>query len=211
VPIGLLAVFVIFFTVLFKENEDTEQAFFAFLRRFLYSGDAVLYYYAPVNQNYFARYSFTDYPAYIMNTIFGFLRLAPYKEAFGNVMVENALPAFAQADVIVGPNTPFYIEGKIFFGYYGAFIHSFLIGTVYAFIRRTYFSLTSGSAFKLVFLGCLSQLGGNVFTDTSLFVTLLFDTCFFVLPTYVIACFIVNKKLVINRPSFFLFKQTSRV
>lgn len=201
-PIGLFALMIVFFAVLIKENTNIEQAIFAFLRRFLYSADSVLYYYTPINENYFLRYNFSDYPPYILNTIFGFLRIAPYKEAFGNVMVENVFPDFAKADVIVGPNTPFYIEGKIFFGYYGAFLHSFVVGAIYGIMRNLYFALSSSSAFLFVFLCCICQVSGNIWTDTSLFVTILFDTCFFVIPTYILVCFVINKKLIIHKPSF---------
>lgn len=202
IPIGLIALFFIFFVVLFKENDSPELAIFAFVRRLLYSGDSILYYYTPINENYFARYNFMDYPSYISSTILGFLRLAPYKEAFGNVMVENVFPDFAKAEVIVGPNTPFYIEGKIFFGYYGAFIYSFFVGGLYATIRGIYFSLTNPSAFLFVFLCSLCQLSGTLITDTSLFVTILFDTCFFVFPAYILACFIVEKRLIVSRIFF---------
>lgn len=205
IPIGLVALFFIFFVVLFKENDSPELAIFAFLRRLLYSGDSILYYYTPINENYFARYSFMDYPSYISSTVLGFLRLAPYKEAFGNVMVENVFPDFAKAEVIVGPNTPFYIEGKIFFGYYGAFLYSFLIGGLYAAIRKVYFSLTSPSAFLFVFLCSICQLSGTLITDTSLFVTILFDTCFFVFPAYILACFIVEKRITFSH-FFFIIK-----
>ncbi len=202
IPIGLAAILLVTFIVLSKENNDNEQVFFAFVRRLLYSGDSIIYYYTPINENYFAHYSMFDYPSYIMNTIMGFLRLAPYKEAFGNIMVENVLPSFAKADVIVGPNTPFYIEGRIFFGYYGAFVHSFIIGAIYSIFRKLYFSFTTGSAFSFVFLCCLCLQSGNILVDTSLFVTILFDTCFWVLPTYIFSCFILDKKMHVKIPRF---------
>ncbi|WP_018617643.1 hypothetical protein [Spirosoma luteum] len=202
IPIGTLALITIFSVVLLKENQQTDQAMFALARRFLYSADSILYYYTPVNINYFSRYNFMDYPAYLANPVLGFFRIAPYKEVFGNIMVENALPDFAKADVIVGPNIPFYIEGQIFFGYYGAFIHSFLIGASYSLIRLLFFSLKSGSSFFFIFLCTLSQIAGNIITDTSLFVTMLSDTCVFVLPVYILTNFILHSKVTIKHVSF---------
>ena len=207
IPVGIICILFITFSVLLKENNDNEQAFFAFIRRLLYSGDSMLFYYTPINENYFSHYTFLDYPAYILNTILGFLRIAPYKEAFGNIMVENVVPSFSKANVIVGPNTPFYIEGKIFFGYYGAFVHSFSIGLVYSFFRRLFFSTTGGSAFSFVFICTLCLLAGNILIDTSLFVTILFDTCFWILPIYTLSCFIINKRILIKTPNFSFIKK----
>ncbi len=202
IPIGLLAIITIFSVVLLKENQQIDQAVFALARRFLYSADSILYYYTPINVNYFSRYSFIDYPAYLANPVLGFFRIAPYKEVFGNIMVENAIPDFAKADVIVGPNIPFYIEGQIFFGYYGAFIHSFVIGTLYSLIRLLFFSLKNGSSFSFVFICTLCQIAGNIITDTSLFITMLSDTCVFVLPVYILTSFILHNKITIQRLRF---------
>lgn len=204
IPVGIIGLLTVFFTVLIKENETPELAIFAFFRRLLYSADSVLYFYNPVNQDYFGRYSFFDYPSYILNPVLGFLRVMPYQEAFGNIMVDNTLPSNVILDVIVGPNTSFYIEGQIFFGYFGAFLYSFIIGLTYAFIRIVYFSLVKCPAFLLAFIGYICQLIMMLLVDVNLFITQFFDTCFFVLPIYIGVCFIKHKKIVIRRPQFTL-------
>lgn len=201
-PLGAMAIFGIFFTVLFKENDGNNEVVLAFVRRLLYGADAVLYFYHPINVDFFSRFSWTDYPSYLLNPIFGFLRLAPYQEAFGNIMVDNALPAGIILDVIVGPNSSFYTEGQIFFGYYGAFFYSFALGAAASWLRSLYFSLTKSPAFLLVFLSTIYQFSAAILVDLKLFITQAFDTILLVLPVYVLVCFITQQKIVIRRIRF---------
>jgi len=49
IPVFLIGTMVVFFIVLMKENDDLDSVFFAFVKRLLYSGDSILYYYQPVN------------------------------------------------------------------------------------------------------------------------------------------------------------------
>jgi oligosaccharide repeat unit polymerase len=207
-PLGAIAIFGVFFTVLFKENESSDEVILAFIRRLLYGGDAVLYFYHPINVDFFSRFSPFDYPTYIFNPILGFLRLAPYQEAFGNVMVDNALPQGITLDVIVGPNSSFYTEGQVFFGYYGAFLYSFMLGTLASWLRSMYFSLTKSPAFFLVFLSTIYQFSAAVLVDLKLFITQAFDTILLVLPVYVLVCFITQQKLVFRRITFAKAKTT---
>lgn len=193
IPLGIIALLTIFFTVLFKENADSEQALFAFFRRLLYGADSTLYFYLPVNEQYFARFRFWEFPGHLFNQILGFLRLVSYQEALGNVMVENALPSFT--GTIVGPNTPYYIEGQIYFGYYGAFIYSAVVGGCYAFIRQYFFNAKYYSAFWLVLICCLCQHAGALSIEVTLFLTQAFDTCFFVIPVYVFISLIMYGKV----------------
>ncbi|MBO0937939.1 oligosaccharide repeat unit polymerase [Fibrella sp. HMF5335] len=201
-PLAAVAIFGIFFTVLARENDNSEAVLLAFVRRLLYGADGLLFFYAPANVDYFARYSWTDFPSYIINPILGFLRLAPYQEAFGNIMVENTLPPGVSMDVIVGPNSSFYTEGQVFFGYYGAFFYSFLLGCLASWFRSIYFSLQSSSAFLLVFLSTIYQFSAAILVDLKLFITQAFDTVLLVLPIYVLVCFIQNGKIVFRRLQF---------
>lgn len=201
-PVAAVAIFGIFFTVLARENENSEAVLLAFVRRLLYGADGLLFFYAPANVDYFARYSWVDFPTYVINPILGFLRLAPYQEAFGNIMVENTLPPGVSMDVIVGPNSAFYTEGQVFFGYYGAFVYSFLLGCLASWFRSIYFSLRSGSAFLLVFLSVIYQFSSAILVDLKLFITQAFDAILLVLPIYVLVCFIKNGKIVFRRFQF---------
>ncbi|PHK33275.1 hypothetical protein VF13_38460, partial [Nostoc linckia z16] len=128
IPLIFVAIMGLFFVVLFKENESSDEAFFAFIRRLLYSADSVLYYYQPINIAYFDQFSFLDYVSRIVNPILGFFRIMPYQEAPGNIMIDNLRPPGSVYTVTVGPNAPFYIEGRIYFKYWAAFPYSMLVG-----------------------------------------------------------------------------------
>ena len=188
----------IFIAVLLKENDGYEAAFFALVRRLLYSADSVLYYYQPVNITFFETYSFGDYIARIANPILGFFRLQPYIEAPGNLMVDNLRPPGSIADVTVGPNAPFYIEGRIYFNFWAAFPYSFLVGYLYARLRNYYFSLTHVTAFYFVYMGSFIHLAGSIIIDINLAVTQLFDLMFFVLIPYIVVSFALVGKLKIR-------------
>ena len=207
-PLAIVSIFIVFFAVLFKENDNSELVLLAFMRRLLYGADALLYFYQPTNVDYFAHFSAWDFPAYILNPILGFLRLAPYQEAFGNIMVENTLPPGVFPDLLVGPNSSFYTEGQVFFGYYGAFIYSFLLGCLASYLRSLYFSLARSSAFFFVFCSAIYQFSSAVLIDMKVFITQAFDTILLVLPVYVIVCLVIRRKFIIRRIKFlFPFRQ----
>lgn len=102
-PIAFLGALSVVVVILYKENTDSEEVLFALVRRLLYGSDALLFFYNTPNTDYFAHFSALDYPGYIINPILGLFRVAPYQEAFGNIMVENSLPPGVVMDVIVGP------------------------------------------------------------------------------------------------------------
>ena len=199
-PVGMLGVLSIFFIVFSKETTDSDQVLFAFIRRLLYGADSTLFFYHPANEQYFARYDFWDYISHFFNPIFSFLRIAPNEEALGNLIVMNALPD--ATGPIVGPNTPYYIEGQIYFGYYGALIYSAVIGASYAFIRQYFFNARYFSSFWLVLICCICQQASTLNIEVTLFITQAFNTCFFVIPTYVITYFLISGKILFRKPHF---------
>ncbi len=203
-PIAFVGVFGVFFTVLFKESSSPDEAILAFVRRLLYGADVILFYYHPANIDHFAQFSVWDYPSYVFNPILGLFRLTPYQEAFGNVMVENALPPGITLDVIVGPNSPFYTEGQIFFGYYGAFLYSFAIGVLTSYLRTLYFSLIKCSAFFVVFMSTIALYSVSFLTDVRMTVSMLFDTSLFVLPIYFALSLLLRHRVIIHRMQFSL-------
>lgn len=195
IPLIFVATMGIFSVVLIKENDGIDQAFFAFIRRLLYSADSALYYYQPVNINYFEKYNFSDYVARLLNPILGFFRLQPYIEAPGNIMVDNLRPPNSMATVTVGPNAPFYIEGRIYFNFWVAFPYCVLVGYLYASLRRYYFSLKRTSAFHFVYMGSFLHLGGSIINDMNLAVTQSFDLFFFIIPLYIVVILLTKRKI----------------
>jgi len=202
IPIALLGIMGVFSTVLLKENDGIDGAALAFIRRLLYSADTVLYFYTPQNLDYFANFSPLAYIDRITNPIFGFLRIQPYQEALGNIMVENIMPPHSVTDVIVGPNTPFYIEGRIYFGFWGAIPYSFLIGYLCGLIRIYYFSIMRSSAFFLVLMGSFCQFANKIVSDINMAITQSFDMFFFVLPIIVVTSLILTGHVALSKVQF---------
>ena len=192
-PIGIFASLLVSFIVLSKENGSTEDAFFAFIKRLLYGADSILTFYLPVNEQYFSKFHFWEYPAHFFNQVLAFFRIVPNHEALGNIMVENAFPS--RVGTIVGPNTPYYIEGQIYFGYYGAFIYSMLVGICYGLIREYFFNNKSSSVFWLIFTCCICQQAGALHAEVTFFFIQSFYSCFFVIPVYVVVSLAIHGRL----------------
>ena len=197
-PLILVLVMSTFFTVLFRENDGIDTAFFAFIRRLLYSADSLLYYYQPVNTDYFKAYSTTDYISVVTNPILGFFRLQQYKEAVGVIMIENLTPPnLIGSSVIVAPNAPFYIEARIYFNFWIGFVFSAFVGYLYASFRKYYFTLRRSSSFYFIFTGSMCHLLSAIIIDINLAVTQAFDLLFFVVPPYIFISLIVKGKIVL--------------
>lgn len=199
-PIGIVAVIGVALFLLTKESQD--DIILSLIRRLIYGADVVLYYYLPQNQYLQTAYTPIDFLAYIVNPITGFLHLTSYTEPFGSVMVSNTRTELLKSNVYLAPNTPFYIEGQIFFGYYGAFIYSFFIGVVFSIIRRLFLTIVKGSYFALALFCTFLFHSSNILIETNYFVTTCFNTCLFVLPVYVVVSFVLRNSWVINKVKF---------
>jgi oligosaccharide repeat unit polymerase len=198
-PLIFIGVMGVFFLVLMKENNGSNEAIFALIKRLLYSADSLLYFYTPINISYFDGYSFWDYISHnLTNPILGFFHLQPYKEALGNVMVDNLRLPGSTATVTIGPNLPFYIEGRIYFDFWGAFPYSMLVGYIYASIRIYFFSLSRVSAFYFVFMASFCHLASAIINDVNLAVVQLFNLAFFIIPSYIVISFFLTRKLTIR-------------
>ncbi|GAB4036928.1 O-antigen polymerase [Spirosoma jeollabukense] len=192
-PLGIVGIFIVSFTVFIKESTDSEQAVLKFVLRLLYGADSTLYFYRPVNEQYFAQFRFWEYPAYLFNSILSFFRLVPGIEANGNVMVLNVIEN--QSLVFSGPNTPYYIEGQIYFGYYGAYLYSLVIGACFAYSREVFFNKKFSSAFTFVFMSCVIIQASAITIEASYGLTKIFETYFFVIPIYVLVNFAVHGRI----------------
>ena len=200
VPILILVITVLFFAVLSKSyNSDL---FLAFITRLLYGADCVLYFYLPSNEYLQTTYHPLDFISYSVNPVLSFLRLVPAVEPFGTTTVQNARLGLIKDDTLLGPNTPFYIEGQIFFGYYGAFIYSFFIGCLDSFLRKFFFSLSGGSYFLLALSASFFYDSALALIETSLFTVYIMDTCLLVLPVYVVVNFVTRRKIVFRKWQF---------
>lgn len=193
-PIGIAGIFIVAFSVLLKENIDSEQATLTFVKRLLYGADSTLFFYQPVNEQYFAQFRFWQYPGYLFNQILAFFKLVAPQEAHGNTMIYNVL--HNDPTISLGPNTPYYIEGQIYFGYYGAFIYSAFIGACYAFCREKFLNGKFYSAFSFVLVGCIANQASAFPVEASFGITTIFHTCFYIIPMYIVVNLIIHKKIV---------------
>lgn len=200
-PLVLIIMLSIPFIVYGKESGSSELAVVNFVTRLLMSADSTLYFYQPVNEQYFANFHFWEYPVYLFNSTLDFLRIRPGIEAHGNTMLRNVINNYNV--VASGPNTPYYIEGQIYFGYYGAFAYSAIVGAVFAYSRYYFFNKQFTSIFSFVLVACIANHFSVILGEVTMGFFNAFLTCFFVLPVYLFVRFIIQNKgkILIRRSS----------
>jgi len=149
--------------------------------RFLYFGDAIIYYYEPSTVAHFQSYNFIDFLSYHFNSVLGFLRIVDYKLPLGNDLLLYYIKSSDDTGLSIGPNTPYYISGHIFFGAFGALIYSFITGLIFGFVRRKFFSMDKMKTNFLVAIGIifLNLLITSFPQDAQLMISMLFDTIVF--------------------------------
>lgn len=191
-PILLTIMVSVPFIVYGKESGSSEQALVNFVTRLLMSADSTLYFYQPVNEQYFAQFHFWDYPIYLFNSTLDFLRIRKGIPAHGDTMLRNVINNYNA--IASGPNTPYYIEGQIYFGYYGAFIYSAVVGAVFAYSRYYFFNKKFFSIFSFVITACITNQLSVILGEVTMGFFNAFLTYFFVLPIYFFVKFIVQNK-----------------
>jgi oligosaccharide repeat unit polymerase len=134
----LVITVLLFLSIVMKESEiEGQDPIFSIGFRLMEFGDVMLYYKTQVVRDYFVNFNFVDFILYEFNGILGMLRLTPYYEPLGYQMVKafwNTSSLFD--DVVLGPNTVFFVKGHVFFGYIGGIVYSFLMGVLSAHFRK---------------------------------------------------------------------------
>ena len=134
----LVLTVMLFISIVLKESEiEGQDPIFSIGFRLMEFGDVMLYYKTQVVRDYFVNFNFVDFILYEFNGILGMLRLTPYYEPLGYQMVKafwNTSSLFD--DVVLGPNTVFFVKGHVFFGYIGGIVYSFLMGVLSAHFRK---------------------------------------------------------------------------
>lgn len=176
--IGLLVVVPVF-AVLLVENEGLQQALNSLAIRLLYFGDVMLYWGQQNVRNTFAGLGPLDYPGHVLNGVTGFLRLTGYDMPLGTTMVNATLDQFAEFDSAIGPNTPFYVKGEVFFGAFAAPLYAFGIGALFKWLRVQFFRYSGHSLTRYSVLATVIVLAGALPIEDSLFVVQLFDFAVF--------------------------------
>lgn len=183
-PVIGLVVIVPVFAVLLVENEGLEQALNSLVIRLLYFGDVVLYWGQQDVRNTFAALGPLDYPGHLLNGITGFLRITGYDMPLGTTMVNATLNRYAEFDSAIGPNTPFYVKGEVFFGPFAAPLYAFGIGALFKWVRVQFFRYSGHSLTRYSVLATVVVLAGALPIEDSLFVVQLFDFAVFFLLIY---------------------------
>ena len=134
----LVITLVLFLSIVMKESEiEGQDLIFSIGFRLMEFGDVMLYYKTQVVRDYFVNFNFVDFILYEFNGILGMLRLTPYYEPLGYQMVKaywNTSSLYD--DVVLGPNTVFFVKGHVFFGYVGGILYSFVMGVLSAYFRK---------------------------------------------------------------------------
>lgn len=176
--------------------ESSEGIMFTLVTRFLFYGDSMIYYYNKPVIDYFSSYNLLNYLADDFNAVFGSLRLVPYTEQLGYRLVNYY---FNINSDIWGPSIPFYVKGNIYFGYYGAFIYSMVIGSVVGFVRNRFYRLVQlqhSLPYSLIII-YLNMMIYTLAQDSPVFISVVFDTILLSMPVIGIV-YLVHKPSKVN-------------
>lgn len=148
----LIVTVLLFISIVMKEAKIEDEGgnpLFAIGFRLMEFGDVMLYYKMQIVRDSFEHFNFVDFFLYEFNSVFGMLRLTNYYEPMGYLMVKaywNTASLFD--DVVLGPNTVFFVRGHIFFGYVGGIIYSFIVGYFTALVRKKIIEIRITNIFK---------------------------------------------------------------
>lgn len=190
--LSIMSIFVVLL-ILNKDSGNSENPFVSLFRRLLYYGDIVLYYYDSTIYSIVNQKNTWEYFLHIINPITGFLRINIYEFPLGYEMVLYSLNRTGQQlESIVGPNTPFFVKGNIFFGLLGGFLYSFIIGWLIGMIRKMFLKNKSKNIFThsmkiWLFVNCFALA-----TEDTLFISMIWDLLIVLLPTLVISIIVVK-------------------
>ena len=172
--------------ILYIENDSFELAFYSLINRLLFNGDVVIYYYDPIVQQYFQKYTFLNFLPDALNGPLGMLRLVPYKLPLGFQMVYEYNRCRLPYDTILGPNTPFYIVADLYFGLICGSIYSFFTGAFIAYCRLL-FQKNRKNAVSLALSTWFYMCSFTFLIEFGLFIGRVFEMFVFFLPIY---CFV---------------------
>lgn len=190
----------IFISIVLKESViESENPIFSIAFRLMEFGDVMLYYKMQDVRIFFSNLNSFDFILYEFNGILGMLRLTDYYEPLGYQMVKAYWGVSSLFDdVVLGPNTVFFVRGHIFFGYVGGIIYSFIIGLFVAYLRKVIIEATVKNVFIYAFLVYTFFQIPSYLKESSQAISSLFDFVFYLGPIFILSL-IINESL--NKPS----------
>lgn len=170
------------------ESEDLSAASTALVVRLLYFGDAMLFWSKmDLRQHFMALVQPIDYPTHLLGGLLGMLRIVPYEVPLGNQFVQFSLRAGEELSGSLGPNTPFYVKGELFFGVVFAPLYAATVGAVVAAFRCAFLGVDRPTLMRYTLAASLLTLSMTLPTEDSLFMGRLGDFFLFYAPVYVLA------------------------
>jgi oligosaccharide repeat unit polymerase len=185
----ILAGFIIYYS---NSASSYNDILYSLVARFLFYGDSMIYYYNDATVQHFSHYTFLDYFQDDFNSVLGTLRLIPYNEQLGYRLINYYYNINSN---VFGPSIPYYVKGNIYFGYYGAFVYSFIIGSVIGFIRGKFYKLIKNNRSSLLISLVIIHLNLFIYTlaqDSPVFLSVIFDTLLFSIPAILIVAYLHN-------------------
>lgn len=177
--------------VLYVVSKNWGIAIAGLLQRILMQGDSIIYYYDPHVLRHFASYGPLDYVYMVLNPVLGELRLVPYQFPLGYQMVDYYWRGAGVSDIVIGPNTPFFIAGHVYFGAFFGVIYCGAVGYFVARIRILFLEAQGISPLRLIYFLALALLVFALPTEVNLFTGPLLDMSVIVLIAVVASRFLL--------------------
>lgn len=162
-------------------------SFQALAFRVLFYGDIILYYYQPAVHQFFSHHAPLDFIPYALNPILGELRLVAYQKPLGFQMVNYTLNAGDELASILGPNTTFFVVGRIFFGPVLGVAYCAFVGFAFAKVRSMFLTVQTSDPGRLAALLTMAVMIATLAVEVPLFTSNFFDTVLFVGGCYIAA------------------------
>jgi hypothetical protein len=179
IPLVLL----IFVFIVIKESEFEGGNLFASIGfRLMEFGDVALYYQKDSVQEYFRCFNIVNFIIDEFNGVLGMLRIVPYKDPLGFIMVKEYWSGVYTFDTVLGPNALFFIKGHIYFGFIGGILYAFIVGFIFNSIRKYMLNKEYRSMFLYAYSWVVFLLMTAYLRESSAFISQLFDMIAFNFP-----------------------------
>jgi len=184
---ALLAAAVPVAIVFLTETGSAEAALDALLIRLFFFGDVMIYWGLADLRSHFSTFGTLDYLQNTFGSILGVLRISEYSIPVGNQFVRYTLAANQEFSESLGPNLPFYVCGELYFGWFVAPLHAFIIGWIFGRVRRRFVQYRGTGLLSYSLLAFAVVLSATLPVEEGLAVGQVFDFLVLFVPILAIA------------------------